>query len=94
MGPRPDGRGTNPSSVKPLTISYRLQWGRDRMAAERRATGEVGSGLRDASMGPRPDGRGTRARPQAARGARWLQWGRDRMAAERLSAMPGAPQIG
>ena len=57
MGPRPDGRGTKIYNPHGHT-GGQLQWGRDRMAAERC---EQGPGLHRhvASMGPRPDGRGT-----------------------------------
>ena len=58
MGPRPDGRGTV-IRLPPLDSIIWLQWGRDRMAAERELAlfGLNAHGV--ASMGPRPDGRGT-----------------------------------
>ena len=59
MGPRPDGRGTLCRGAG-CPILGLLQWGRDRMAAERRKLLAVFGQQFEASMGPRPDGRGTR----------------------------------
>ena len=58
MGPRPDGRGTLIDLIF-SSHSTLLQWGRDRMGAERGAGGRYDLGVGRASMGPRPDGRGT-----------------------------------
>ena len=60
----------------------RLQWGRDRMAAE--GCGATGFDPRrsQASMGPRPDGRGRIVDEGNNLYFVPLQWGRDRMAAE------------
>ena len=61
----------------------RLQWGRDRMAAEGSLAAFTSSASCLPSMGPRPDGRGRIF--MAVAGSvqdSSLQWGRDRMAAE------------
>ena len=82
MGPRPDGRGTQGAVRRDHSVCL-LQWGRDRMAAERALEFAQGTGC-DASMGPRPDGRGTSVRALTSTPSALLQWGRDRMAAERF----------
>ena len=81
MGPRPDGRGTVRAGRRQVA-GTRLQWGRDRMAAERvRHDPQTAgmAGFNGAATGwPRNDSGGFASEAEAA-----LQWGRDRMAAER-----------
>ena len=76
MGPRPDGRGRLDDLGVNVEVG-RLQWGRDRMAAEGRYIIARRSLQPLASMGPRPDGRGRRprrppepSRPHASMGPR------------------------
>ena len=50
----------NAAGLEPRILEqWRLQWGRDRMAAERLYEGGRRRVHTVASMGPRPDGRGT-----------------------------------
>ena len=72
----------------PFANCHKLQWGRDRMAAERAPDPPPHQQVQPASMGPRPDGRGTRRPARPERTAPMLQWGRDRMAAERGEPIP------
>ena len=66
MGPRPDGRGTLSMSFCMGSLLH-LQWGRDRMAAERASKVNRSRGHVAPSMGPRPDGRGTTSRARGRR---------------------------
>ena len=74
----------NAASCTALWRRGSLQWGRDRMAAERHGSNPAPGTRHVASMGPRPDGRGTPNRSLLTLCVfHQLQWGRDRMAAER-----------
>ena len=90
MGPRPDGRGTG-GRRRLLNVALSLQWGRDRMAAERRrrqALPAHGWGFNGAATGWPRNGIGGNSSPLALNE---LQWGRDRMAAERALATSAPP---
>ena len=83
MGPRPDGRGTSAAHPTDLRLGT-LQWGRDRMAAERRPARP--SQTSPASFNGAATGwpRNVVIAAVAILVVVRLQWGRDRMAAERL----------
>ena len=82
MGPRPDGRGTHVFGQFSPSDS-RLQWGRDRMAAERRScpAGALGGICFNGAATGWP--RNVQMLQYAEDECKALQWGRDRMAAER-----------
>ncbi len=70
MGPQPNGCGkfNRPSNIKPAIT--RLQWGRSRMAAERRLLACRRGERHRASMGPQPNGCGKAShRPGSRRAA-------------------------
>ena len=85
MRPRPDGRGTYGTPYYSDALDN-LQWGRDRMAAERRPARRPSrptNSFNGAATGwPRNGGGGG-----DGAAVNPLQWGRDRMAAERLSRL-------
>jgi len=83
MGPRSFDRGKQCRLRFELRRRLRLQWGRDRLIAERASFIAAEARVLIASMGPRSFDRGKKKNTTEPKAMKKLQWGRDRLIAER-----------